>query len=123
VTAVPGNHNKCCGFWEWWVTMAPWTTNEAGIAATLDQVGPRLQRIRTQRGVTLTSLAATTGISKSTLSRLETGQRRPWLLGGGFVAILAGSVYLLVAMDSRARSRSIPSRAGIRLGSYASRAM
>jgi transcriptional regulator with XRE-family HTH domain len=53
--------------------------NEAGIAATLGQVGPRLKRIRTQRGVTLTSLAATTGISKSTLSRLETGQRRPSL--------------------------------------------
>jgi len=52
---------------------------EAGIAATLDQVGQRLKRIRTQRGVTLTSLAATTGISKSTLSRLETGQRRPSL--------------------------------------------
>jgi hypothetical protein len=31
-----------------------------------------------------------------------------WLLGGGFVAILAGSVYLLVVMNSRARSRSIP---------------
>jgi transcriptional regulator with XRE-family HTH domain len=53
--------------------------NEAGIAATLGQVGPRLKRIRTQRCVTLTSLAATTGISKSTLSRLETGQRRPSL--------------------------------------------
>jgi transcriptional regulator with XRE-family HTH domain len=53
--------------------------NEAGITATLGQVGPRLKRIRTQRGVTLTSLAATTGISKSTLSRLETGQRRPSL--------------------------------------------
>ena len=52
---------------------------EAAIAATLDHVGPRLKRIRTQRGVTLTSLAATTGISKSTLSRLETGQRRPSL--------------------------------------------
>ena len=46
------------------------------IAAALDQVGPRLKRLRTQRGVTLTSLAAATGISKSTLSRLETGQRR-----------------------------------------------
>lgn len=32
-----------------------------------------------QRGVTLTSLAAATGISKSTLSRLESGQRRPSL--------------------------------------------
>ncbi|MHC5560962.1 helix-turn-helix domain-containing protein [Kocuria sp. U4B] len=49
------------------------------IAATLDQVGTRLKRLRTQRGVTLTALAASTGISKSTLSRLETGQRRPSL--------------------------------------------
>jgi transcriptional regulator with XRE-family HTH domain len=49
------------------------------IAATLDQVGPRLKQLRAQRGLTLTSLAASTGISKSTLSRLETGQRRPSL--------------------------------------------
>jgi transcriptional regulator with XRE-family HTH domain len=39
-------------------------------------VGPRLKQLRTHRGVTLTALAETTGISKSTLSRLETGQRR-----------------------------------------------
>jgi transcriptional regulator with XRE-family HTH domain len=51
----------------------------AGIAAALDQVGPRLKRLRTQRGATLTGVAAATGISKSTLSRLETGQRRPSL--------------------------------------------
>lgn len=49
------------------------------IAEALGQVGPRLKRLRTQRGVTLTGLAATTGISKSTLSRLETGDRRPSL--------------------------------------------
>ena len=55
----------------------PWT--RTAIAAALDQVGPRLKRLRTQRGVTLTGLATTTGISKSTLSRLETGQRRPSL--------------------------------------------
>jgi transcriptional regulator with XRE-family HTH domain len=48
----------------------------AVIAAALDQVGPRLKRLRTQRGITLTALAEATGISKSTLSRLETGQRR-----------------------------------------------
>jgi transcriptional regulator with XRE-family HTH domain len=46
------------------------------IAAALDQVAPRLKQLRTQRGVTLTALAETTGISKSTLSRLESGQRR-----------------------------------------------
>ena len=51
----------------------------AGIAAALDQVGVRLKRLRLQRGVTLTSLAGATGISKSTLSRLESGQRRPSL--------------------------------------------
>jgi transcriptional regulator with XRE-family HTH domain len=49
------------------------------IAAALAEVGPRLKRLRTQRGVTLTGLAEATGISKSTLSRLETGQRRPSL--------------------------------------------
>ncbi len=43
------------------------------------QVGPRLKQLRTQRGVTLAELSATTGISTSTLSRLETGQRRPSL--------------------------------------------
>ena len=54
-------------------------SDEDAIATALDQVGPRLQRLRKQRGITLTSLAAATGISKSTLSRLETGQRRPSL--------------------------------------------
>ena len=49
------------------------------IAAALDQVGARLKRLRMQRGVTLTGLADATGISKSTLSRLESGQRRPSL--------------------------------------------
>ncbi|MBJ7356090.1 XRE family transcriptional regulator [Nocardioides sp.] len=49
------------------------------IAAALDQVGPRLRRIRAERGVTLTDLSEQTGISKSTLSRLENGQRRPSL--------------------------------------------
>jgi transcriptional regulator with XRE-family HTH domain len=38
-----------------------------------------LKRLRVRRGVTLTALAATTGISKSTLSRLESGQRKPSL--------------------------------------------
>jgi transcriptional regulator with XRE-family HTH domain len=52
---------------------------QAAIAAALDQVGARLQRMRTQRGMSLTTVAAATGISKSTLSRLETGQRRPSL--------------------------------------------
>ena len=49
------------------------------IATVLAEVGPRLKRVRTRRGVTLTELAAETGISKSTLSRLESGQRKPSL--------------------------------------------
>jgi transcriptional regulator with XRE-family HTH domain len=49
------------------------------IPDVLAEVGPRLKRLRTRRGVTLTALAATTGISKSTLSRLESGQRKPSL--------------------------------------------
>ncbi len=49
------------------------------IAAALDLVGPRLKAMRSQRGVTLADLSERTGISKSTLSRLETGQRRPSL--------------------------------------------
>jgi transcriptional regulator with XRE-family HTH domain len=43
----------------------------------LTEVGPRLRALRQQRGTTLTDLSAATGISVSTLSRLESGQRRP----------------------------------------------
>ena len=53
--------------------------DSTAIGTVLAEVGPRLKRLRTRRGVTLTQLAATTGISKSTLSRLETGQRKPSL--------------------------------------------
>jgi len=49
------------------------------ISNVLAEVGPRLKAVRTQRDVTLTQLAAATGISKSTLSRLESGQRKPSL--------------------------------------------
>jgi transcriptional regulator with XRE-family HTH domain len=51
----------------------------SAIAAALDQVGRRLKRLRTERALTLTDVSGATGISKSTLSRLETGQRRPSL--------------------------------------------
>ncbi|WP_408652425.1 helix-turn-helix domain-containing protein [Jatrophihabitans sp.] len=39
-------------------------------------MAPRLRRARERRGFSLAEVAARTGISKSTLSRLETGQRR-----------------------------------------------
>lgn len=46
---------------------------------TLDAVGPRLKQLRQRRDITLTDLARQTGISVSTLSRLEAGLRRPTL--------------------------------------------
>ena len=49
------------------------------VATALGRVAPRLRRVRLQRRMTLTGVAARTGISKSTLSRLENGQRRPTL--------------------------------------------
>ncbi|MGP3988372.1 helix-turn-helix domain-containing protein [Streptomyces sp. 3N207] len=45
----------------------------------LEAVGPRLRALRRQRGTTLAELSTRTGISVSTLSRLESGSRRPTL--------------------------------------------
>jgi transcriptional regulator with XRE-family HTH domain len=45
----------------------------------LAAVGPRLRALRQERGFTLTGVAETTGISVSTLSRLESGQRKATL--------------------------------------------
>lgn len=43
----------------------------------LAAVGPRLRALRAARDLTLAELSEATGISVSTLSRLESGQRRP----------------------------------------------
>lgn len=53
--------------------------DQQDLGGVLDAVGPRLRALRRQRGSTLAQLAETTGISVSTLSRLESGQRRPTL--------------------------------------------
>jgi transcriptional regulator with XRE-family HTH domain len=45
----------------------------------LREVGPRLRALRRKSGITLAALAETTGISMSTLSRLESGQRKATL--------------------------------------------
>ena len=45
----------------------------------LTEVGVRLRALRASRGDTLAHVAAATGISVSTLSRLEAGRRRPTL--------------------------------------------
>ncbi|MEV8099911.1 XRE family transcriptional regulator [Kitasatospora sp. NPDC085879] len=49
------------------------------IGGVLAAVGPRLRALRQQRDTTLAEVAEETGISLSTLSRLESGQRRPTL--------------------------------------------
>jgi transcriptional regulator with XRE-family HTH domain len=49
------------------------------VEAVLQNVGPRLRMMRHERGSTLAQLSEATGISVSTLSRLESGQRKPTL--------------------------------------------
>ncbi|GII93978.1 helix-turn-helix domain-containing protein [Sinosporangium siamense] len=49
------------------------------MAEVLTAVGPRLRALRRARGTTLAQLSEATGISLSTLSRLESGGRRPTL--------------------------------------------
>jgi transcriptional regulator with XRE-family HTH domain len=48
-------------------------------SSVLAGVGPRLRALRQRRDLTLTALSTTTGISVSTLSRLESGGRKPTL--------------------------------------------
>ncbi|WP_307035124.1 helix-turn-helix transcriptional regulator [Streptomyces canus] len=52
---------------------------DAELVEILDGIGPRLRALRRDRGLTLEALAEDTGISLSTLSRLESGKRRPTL--------------------------------------------
>ena len=49
------------------------------VETTLAAVGPRLRDLRLASALTLAGLSETTGISVSTLSRLESGERRPTL--------------------------------------------
>ena len=70
----------------------------------LTGVGPRLKRLRQDRTATLQDVSTATGISVSTLSRLESGQRRPTL-----------ELLLPLAREYRSRSTSwsAPRRPGI----------
>lgn len=52
-------------------------TENLGLA--LAAVGPRLRALRREREITLVDLAKQTAVSVSTLSRLESGERRPTL--------------------------------------------
>ena len=62
--------------------MLVWQTNEMledDLGHALATVGPRLRALRRERETTLAALSEATGISVSTLSRLESGRRRPTL--------------------------------------------
>src|SRR6478752_9768806 len=60
-------------------TPTPADDAPADLEPVLEAVGPRLRDLRQRRGATLADLSRSTGISVSTLSRLESGQRRPTL--------------------------------------------
>ncbi|WP_410655345.1 helix-turn-helix domain-containing protein [Amycolatopsis sp. lyj-112] len=53
--------------------------DQPAVAAAIELIAPRLRRAREKKGTTLAELSRTTGISTSTLSRLESGQRKPSL--------------------------------------------
>ena len=54
-------------------------TDGDALDPVLEAIGPRLRETRTARGLTLAEVAEQMGASVSTLSRLESGRRRPTL--------------------------------------------
>lgn len=86
-------------------------SDQPAIPDVLAGVGPRLRRIRERRELTLAAVAARTGISKSTLSRLENGQRKPSLelllpLADTYLLPLDELVGAPATGDPRVRTRS-----------------
>ena len=84
---------------------------------TLDAVGPRLKQLRQRRTITLSDLADETGISISTLSRLEAGLRRPTLeqllpLARAYGVTLDELVDAPPTGDPRINLRPIPTKDG-----------
>lgn len=84
---------------------------------TLDAVGPRLRQLRQRRDITLSQLAEETGISTSTLSRLEAGLRLPTLeqllpLARAYAVTLDELVDAPPTGDPRINLRPIPTSDG-----------
>ncbi|WP_228002964.1 helix-turn-helix domain-containing protein [Nocardia australiensis] len=52
---------------------------QPSVGAVIEQIAPRLRHVREKKGLSLADLARATGISTSTLSRLESAQRKPSL--------------------------------------------
>ncbi len=68
--------------------------DDPSVGAVLEQIAPRLRRAREKKGFSLADLARATGLSTSTLSRLESGQRKPSL-----ELLLPVTVALGIALD------------------------
>ena len=84
----------------------------AAVQQVLEQVGPRLRRLRERRGQTLADVGAVTGISVSTLSRLESGGRRATL-----ELLLPLAAHHEVSLDELvAPARRAPGRRTVRHG-------
>ncbi|MDN5895996.1 MAG: XRE family transcriptional regulator [Nocardioides sp.] len=84
---------------------------------TLDAVGLRLKELRQRRDITLNELSEDTGVSVSTLSRLEAGLRRPTLeqllpLARVYGVTLDELVDAPPTGDPRVNLRPIPTRDG-----------
>ncbi|NDL59303.1 helix-turn-helix domain-containing protein [Phytoactinopolyspora mesophila] len=60
-------------------TLPLWQNRDVDLERTLSSIGPRLRALRRDRELTLTELSRQTGVSVSTLSRLESGERRATL--------------------------------------------
>ncbi|MGN6273561.1 MAG: helix-turn-helix domain-containing protein [Protaetiibacter sp.] len=90
------------------------------IERTLAGVGTRLRGLRTRRELTLADVSRASGISVSTLSRLESGERRPALelllpLARVYDAPLDDLVGAPEVGDPRVHIRRIPHRGGVLL--------
>ena len=65
---------------KWQICLPFWQTDGVDdLDETIAAAGPRLRALRQRQEITLAELSAATGISVSTLSRLESGARRPTL--------------------------------------------
>ncbi|WP_127792593.1 helix-turn-helix domain-containing protein [Agromyces sp. LHK192] len=81
------------------------------VDGVIDGVAPRLRALRQRRGLTLAELSEQTGISVSTLSRLESGGRKPTLdllirIAGVYRATLDDLVGAPELADPRVRPRT-----------------
>jgi len=74
-----------------------------GVQAVLAGVGPRLRELRARRGESLAAVSAATGISVSTLSRLESGGRRAAL-----ELLLPLAAHYEVTLDEAVRAPARP---------------